>query len=58
MWGRAHHIHPRSGWSYVFGLATFAERAGLHSFARYAPAFFGEPRSRHRGPPLTLARYS
>jgi archaemetzincin len=32
------------GWNFVFGQATFRERVGAFSFARYDPAFFGKPR--------------
>lgn len=30
-------LWPGSGWNFVFGQATFRERVGIHSFARYDP---------------------
>ena len=32
-------IWPGEGWNYVFGQATWVERVGVQSFARYDPAF-------------------
>jgi archaemetzincin len=37
-------LYPEASWNFVFGLASFRERVGVYSFARYDPAFFGEPR--------------
>lgn len=37
-------LYPGPGWNFVFGEATFHERVGVHSFARYDPAFYGEAR--------------
>ena len=33
---------PRGNWNYVFGQASFRERVGVFSFARFDPKFFGE----------------
>ena len=38
-------LYPGSAWNYVFGEATLTDRAGVFSFARYDPGFFGEPRN-------------
>ncbi len=49
-------LYPDPAWNFVYGLATFSERVGVQSFARYDPDFYGEPR-----PPdwrRTLARRS
>lgn len=35
-------IYPGEGWNFVFGQATFRERIGVHSLARYFPSFYGE----------------
>ena len=37
-------LYPDEKWNYVFGYASVTERVGVYSFARYDPAFFGEPR--------------
>src|SRR5690606_12673313 len=37
-------LYPAAAWNFVFGEATFTERVGVYSFARYDPAFHGEPR--------------
>jgi len=37
-------LYPAPSWNYVFGQATFSERVGVFGFARYDPAFWGEPR--------------
>lgn len=37
-------LYPAPSWNYVFGQASLNERVGVYSFARYDPAFFGEPR--------------
>lgn len=37
-------LYPDVRWNYVFGQASLSERVGVYSFARYDPAFFGEPR--------------
>ncbi len=49
-------LYPDPDWNFVYGLATFSDRVGVQSFARYDPDFYGEPR-----PPdwqRTLARRS
>jgi archaemetzincin len=38
-------LYPEDSWNYAFGYASFRERVGVYSFARYDPAFFGQPRS-------------
>ncbi|HUI91621.1 MAG TPA: archaemetzincin [Chitinivibrionales bacterium] len=35
-------MYPGPGWNFVFGLASFNDRVGTYSFARYDPAFYGE----------------
>jgi archaemetzincin len=37
-------IYPGPDWNFVFGQATLRDRAGIYSFARYDPAFYGSPR--------------
>ncbi len=37
-------LYPDESWNYVFGYASFKERVGVYSFARYDPQFFGEAR--------------
>lgn len=37
-------LYPSPSWNYVFGQASFTERVGVYSFARYDPAFFDEER--------------
>ncbi len=37
-------LYPEPSWNYVFGQASLRERVGVYSFARYDPAFYGEPR--------------
>ncbi|MBI2510799.1 MAG: hypothetical protein HYV96_02370 [Opitutae bacterium] len=37
-------LYPDKEWNYVFGEATFEDRVGVYSFARYDPAFFDEKR--------------
>ena len=39
-------LYPESSWNFVFGQASLTERAGVHSFARYDSAFYGEARGR------------
>jgi hypothetical protein len=50
---------PGPGWNFVFGEARFHDRVGVYSFARYDPAFYGEPREpgtdKHDPPPLPQA---
>jgi len=48
-------LFPASSWNYVFGEASFNERVGVYSFARYDPQFHGEPR-RANADQLMLAR--
>jgi archaemetzincin len=37
-------LYPEPSWNFVFGEASPQERVGVYSFARYDPAFYGEPR--------------
>jgi archaemetzincin len=37
-------LYPDPSWNFVFGQASFKERVGVQSFARYDPAFFGDAR--------------
>lgn len=37
-------LYPDPSWNFVFGEALLSERVGVYSFARYDPAFYGEPR--------------
>jgi archaemetzincin len=39
-------LYPEPSWNFVFGQASLRERVGVFSFARYDPAFYGEPRGR------------
>ena len=48
-------LYPEDAWNYVFGQASFFDRAGVFSFARYDPAFFGRPREADT-PSLVLRR--
>lgn len=42
-------LYPDPRWNFVFGQASPQNRVGAFSFARYDPAFYGEPRgSRYR----------
>ena len=36
-------LYPDPRWNFVFGQASLHDRVGVFSFARYDPAFFGEP---------------
>ena len=36
-------LYPEPSWNFVFGQASLRERVGVYSFARYHPAFYGEP---------------
>ncbi|MFZ2955687.1 MAG: archaemetzincin [Candidatus Ozemobacteraceae bacterium] len=38
-------LYPDDAWNFVFGEATLKDKAGVFSFARYDPAFFGESRN-------------
>jgi archaemetzincin len=38
-------LYPDPRWNFVFGQASLQERVGVFSFARYDPAFYGEPRA-------------
>lgn len=38
-------LYPDPSWNFVFGQASFKERVGVFSFARYDPAFYGEKRA-------------
>lgn len=33
-------LYPEEDWNFVFGLASFMERVGVFSFARYYPSFY------------------
>lgn len=35
-------LYPEPSWNFVFGQATFEERVGVYSLARYFPSFEGE----------------
>lgn len=35
-------LYPEDDWNFVFGQASFRERIGIHSVARYFPSFYGE----------------
>jgi len=37
---------PDPSWNFVFGQASLRERAGVYSFARYDPAFYGQKRGK------------
>jgi archaemetzincin len=37
-------LYPEPSWNFVFGQASLRERVGIYSFARYDPAFYGDPR--------------
>lgn len=37
-------LYPDPRWNFVFGQASLHDRVGVFSFARYDPAFYGEPR--------------
>jgi len=34
-------LYPEDDWNFVFGQASFRERIGVHSVARYFPSFYG-----------------
>ena len=36
-------LYPEPSWNFVFGQASLRDRVGVYSFARYDPAFYGEP---------------
>jgi archaemetzincin len=38
-------LYPEPSWNFVFGQASLRERAGVYTFARYDPAFYGESRA-------------
>ena len=38
-------LYPDPSWNFVFGQASLRDRVGVYSFARYDPAFYGEPRA-------------
>lgn len=42
-------LYPEPSWNFVFGQASLSERTGVYSFARYDPAFQGEPRRPNYG---------
>ena len=35
-------LYPDPSWNFVFGQASFGDRVGVFSFARYNPTFYGE----------------
>lgn len=39
-------LYPHPSWNFVFGQASFHDRVGVFSFARYDPAFYGEARGK------------
>lgn len=39
-------LYPHPTWNFVFGQASLSNRVGVFSFARYDPAFYGEPRGK------------
>ena len=39
-------LYPHPSWNFVFGQASFQDRVGVFSFARYDPAFYGEARGK------------
>ena len=34
-------LYPRSDWNFVFGLASYSQKVGVFSFARFDPLFYG-----------------
>ncbi|MHC4482061.1 MAG: archaemetzincin [Planctomycetota bacterium] len=40
-------LYPDASWNFVFGQASFRERVGVYSFARYDPAFYGRKREKN-----------
>jgi len=38
-------LYPAPSWNFVFGQASLDGRVGIYSFARYDPAFSGQPRT-------------
>lgn len=40
-------LYPEPSWNFVFGQASLRERAGVYSFARYDPAFYGHKRGKN-----------
>ena len=49
-------LYPEPSWNFVFGQASFFERTGVFSFARYDPRFYGEKRD--DGTPTLVLRRS
>ena len=39
-------LYPEPPWNFVFGQASLNEGVGVYGFARYDPAFYGEPRGK------------
>jgi archaemetzincin len=39
-------LYPAPSWNFVFGQASLTDRVAVYSFARYDPAFYGEPRGK------------
>ena len=50
-------LYPDEAWNYVFGQASFKQRVGVFSFARYDPVFYGQEKVAGREK-LMLARAS
>lgn len=48
-------LYPEPSWNYVFGQASFLDRTGVFSFARYDPTFHGGKRGAD-APTLVLRR--
>jgi len=48
-------LYPKDGWNFVFGQASFKQRVGVFSFARYHPSFYGEAEDKDT-PQLVLKR--
>ncbi len=38
-------LYPEPSWNFVFGQASLRDRVGVYTFARYDPAFYGDPRA-------------
>src|SRR5437016_14138735 len=51
-------LYPETSWNFVFGQASLRERVGVYSFARYHPAFYGEPSPQARDAETLILRRS
>lgn len=47
-------LYPGPDWNFVFGYASFDERVGVYSFARFDPGFYGDPHT--PGTPIKILR--